>query len=123
MHWAKLLTSGADVWLNTPHWPFEASGTSGMKAALNGVPSLSVVDGLWMEGCLERTTDWAIGTDGDIQQATADETDSLYWETGGHHLQVLSAASRLRSHHAHGHRDQWIVFQSHRMLSQYVANA
>lgn len=56
-----MLTSGCDVWLNTPTRPLEASGTSGMKAALNGVPSLSVLDGWWIEGCLEGTTGWAVG--------------------------------------------------------------
>ena len=55
-----LLTSGVDVWLNTPLPPMEASGTSGMKAALNGVPSLSVLDGWWIEGCIEGITGWAI---------------------------------------------------------------
>jgi starch phosphorylase len=57
----KLLTSGVDLWLNTPHPPMEASGTSGMKAAANGVPSLSVLDGWWIEGCIEGVTGWAIG--------------------------------------------------------------
>ena len=56
-----LLTAGADVWLNTPTRPLEASGTSGMKAALNGVPSLSVLDGWWIEGCVEGATGWAVG--------------------------------------------------------------
>ena len=64
MTMARLLTAGADVWLNTPHPPLEASGTSGMKAALNGVPSLSVLDGWWVEGHVEGVTGWAIGTDG-----------------------------------------------------------
>lgn len=58
-----LLISGVDVWLNTPQPPLEASGTSGMKAALNGVPSLSVVDGWWVEGCQENVTGWSIGSD------------------------------------------------------------
>jgi len=58
---AKLLVAGVDVWLNTPLPPLEASGTSGMKAALNGVPSLSVLDGWWLEGCIEGVTGWAIG--------------------------------------------------------------
>src|SRR4030095_13990925 len=56
-----LLTAGVDVWLNTPQPPLEASGTSGMKAALNGVPSLSVLDGWWIEGCIVGATGWSIG--------------------------------------------------------------
>ena len=52
-NWVALSTAGVDVWLNTPEPPLEASGTSGMKAALNGVPSLSVLDGWWIEGCIE----------------------------------------------------------------------
>jgi starch phosphorylase len=58
---AALLCAGADVWLNVPEPPLEASGTSGMKAALNGVPSLSILDGWWVEGCVEGVTGWAIG--------------------------------------------------------------
>ncbi len=68
------LTSGVDIWLNTPRRPFEASGTSGMKAALNGVPSLSVLDGWWVEGCIEGVTGWAI-PDADTQEQ---EVTSLY---------------------------------------------
>lgn len=55
-----LLTAGVDVWVNNPRRPYEASGTSGMKAALNGVPSLSILDGWWIEGCIEGVTGWAI---------------------------------------------------------------
>lgn len=61
---AKLVTSGVDLWLNTPQPPLEASGTSGMKAALNGIPSLSVVDGWWVEGLIEGITGWSIGEKG-----------------------------------------------------------
>ena len=57
----KLICSGVDVWLNTPLRPQEASGTSGMKAALNGVPSFSVLDGWWIEGHVEGVTGWSIG--------------------------------------------------------------
>jgi len=64
MDLGRMMTSGADVWLNTPEIPLEASGTSGMKAAMNAVPSLSILDGWWIEGCIEGTTGWAIGTDG-----------------------------------------------------------
>ena len=57
---AKILIAGVDLWLNTPQPPHEASGTSGMKAALNAVPSLSILDGWWIEGCVEGLTGWAI---------------------------------------------------------------
>jgi starch phosphorylase len=56
-----LVTAGVDVWLNTPQPPLEASGTSGMKAAMNGVPSLSILDGWWVEGHIENVTGWAFG--------------------------------------------------------------
>jgi len=61
METAAKLTSGVDIWLNTPLPPLEASGTSGMKAAHNGVINFSVLDGWWMEGCIEGVTGWAIG--------------------------------------------------------------
>ncbi len=57
----RLLAAGVDLWLNTPKPPLEASGTSGMKAAVNGVPSLSILDGWWIEGCIEGVTGWSIG--------------------------------------------------------------
>lgn len=60
MELGRLLCSGSDVWLNNPAPPNEASGTSGMKAALNGVPSLSTLDGWWLEGWVEGVTGWAI---------------------------------------------------------------
>src|SRR5207245_7750343 len=55
------ITSGVDLWLNTPQFPLEASGTSGMKAALNGVPSLSILDGWWVEGELEAGAGRCVG--------------------------------------------------------------
>jgi len=64
MELGRLLTAGVDVWLNTPQPPLEASGTSGMKAAVNGVPSLSILDGWWIEGCIDGVTGWAIGSNG-----------------------------------------------------------
>jgi starch phosphorylase len=69
-----ILTAGVDVWVNTPKRPYEASGTSGMKAALNGVPSLSILDGWWIEGCIEGFTGWAIEDGAD----DATEAASLY---------------------------------------------
>jgi starch phosphorylase len=78
----KLMTSGVDVWLNTPQPPLEASGTSGMKAALNGVPSLSILDGWWVEGWIEGKTGWAIGESSMVDprhpDRTAPDAASLY---------------------------------------------
>ena len=79
---AALLVAGVDVWVNTPVAPHEASGTSGMKAALNGVPSLSILDGWWVEGHVEGVTGWAVGADlgagGDlpIGDAAVDSADA-----------------------------------------------
>jgi len=74
MRLAARLVAGVDVWLNNPVTPREASGTSGMKAAMNGVPSLSTLDGWWLEGCVEGVTGWAIGTDRGT--AAADDRDA-----------------------------------------------
>src|SRR4030042_1225135 len=62
MELAKMLTSGVDLWLNTPQKPLEASGTSGMKAVHNGIPNFSVLDGWWIEGHIEGITGWSIGS-------------------------------------------------------------
>ena len=75
---ARSMCSGADIWLNAPLKPLEASGTSGMKAAVNGVPSLSILDGWWLEGCLEGVTGWAIGEDGSKPSDPVQEAISLY---------------------------------------------
>ena len=78
------ITSGVDLWLNTPQFPLEASGTSGMKAALNGVPSLSILDGWWVEGHIEGVTGWSIGESrrsagpADILTDNKEEAESLY---------------------------------------------
>jgi glucan phosphorylase len=84
MHVARYLLQGVDLWLNTPLPPMEASGTSGMKAALNGVPSLSILDGWWLEG-YDGTNGWAIGSadpDGGAADAgdarDARDAESLY---------------------------------------------
>jgi starch phosphorylase len=112
-----LLTAGVDVWVNTPKRPYEASGTSGMKAALNGVPSLSILDGWWIEGCIEGVTGWAI-EDG------ADEAASLYkkLETAvvPLYLQMPEKWARLmRTTLAFNGS----YFNTNRMVKQYTRNA
>ena len=114
-----LLTSGVDLWLNTPRRPFEASGTSGMKAAMNGVPSLSTMDGWWIEGCVEGATGWGIVESDD----EAEESRSLYDKLD---TKILPAYKNV---------EQWgqimratiaingSFFNTQRMLDQYVTNA
>jgi starch phosphorylase len=124
MRWAQLITSGADLWLNTPERPQEASGTSGMKAALNGVPSLSVLDGWWIEGHAEGATGWAIGAESDQPEELSDETASLYdkleqiilpmfYGQPSRFTEVMRSTISLNGS----------FFNSQRMVSQYVANA
>jgi starch phosphorylase len=75
MRVGALMTRGADIWLNNPRRPLEASGTSGMKAAMNGVPNVSVLDGWWPEGCVHGVTGWKIG-DPDPNDDAFDEKDA-----------------------------------------------
>lgn len=75
---ANLVCSGVDLWVNTPQKPQEASGTSGMKAAINGIPSLSILDGWWVEGHIEGVTGWSIGNHWNDDDHEGEELDSLY---------------------------------------------
>lgn len=121
---AQILVAGSDVWLNTPLRPNEASGTSGMKAAMNGVPSLSILDGWWVEGHVEGVTGWSIGEDGDDVGQTAEEVASLYDKLQKVILPVYSEQSDrftkiMRSCIALNAS----YFNTQRMLAQYVSNA
>ncbi len=118
----KLMTSGVDVWLNTPKRPLEASGTSGMKSAVNGVPSLSILDGWWVEGCIEGITGWAIGNSS--EQVGHDEADDLYdklenvilplfYHDRDGFIEVMTHCIALNGS----------FFNTNRMMHQYVLNA
>jgi len=119
---ALSLVSGVDVWLNTPLRPLEASGTSGMKAAFNGVPSLSVLDGWWLEGWTEGVTGWAVG-DG-AEGANGDDADALYRKLAEAVLPLF-----------YNHPDCWVQvmkgaislnassFNTYRMMRRYATEA
>jgi starch phosphorylase len=130
MAMGKLLCAGADVWLNTPLPPREASGTSGMKAALNGVPSLSVLDGWWLEGHIEGVTGWSIGSDGtEVSLKTPQELDAYHTEALYEKLaaQVLPCFYQNRDHFLtimrHAIAQNGAFFNTQRMVWQYLHNA
>jgi starch phosphorylase len=122
----KIMTSGVDLWLNTPRRPREASGTSGMKAAHNGIPQFSTLDGWWLEGCIENITGWAIGPEKTKEEESDDEIDrrDLYDKLESWILPKF-----------YDDRDNWIrtmrsciavnasFFNTNRMIQQYVLNA
>ena len=128
MELAKVLVAGSDLWLNTPQPPLEASGTSGMKAAVNGVPSFSTLDGWWLEGHLEGVTGWSIGARDagarNPDEVSRQDADDLYHKIErvivpmfhgqrSHWIEVMRHAIALNASH----------FNTHRMVQQYAANA
>ena len=138
MQLGRLLCSGADVWLNTPAPPNEASGTSGMKAALNGVPSLSTLDGWWLEGWIQGVTGWAVdapdgpgdgleglvGTAGEHVRAAGEDAERLYRA-----LETLVAPLYYKDPDAFSALGRHAVslvasyFSAHRMVDEYVRRA
>lgn len=124
MELGKLMTSGVDVWLNTPQPPLEASGTSGMKAALNGVPSLSILDGWWIEGRIEGITGWAIGEDGRDGGDGSKVVSSLY-DKLEHVILPLFYHERERFIDVmiHAIALNGSFFNTQRMMQQYVLKA
>ena len=124
MQWGQLLTSGVDLWLNTPEKTREASGTSGMKAALNGVPSLSVLDGWWIEGHVEGVTGWSVANRRNAPDDEGTVAHSLYgklerlviplfYERPNDYATVMRSTIALNGS----------FFNTHRMVSQYLFNA
>lgn len=127
MKMAKRLVSGVDMWLNTPTRPQEASGTSGMKAALNGVPQFSILDGWWIEGHIEGVTGYSIGAhpeEGERPNANYEDIEDMYRK-----LEYV-ILPRFEQEH-----DRWVkmmrqaiavngsFFNTHRMVEQYVLGA
>ncbi|MBN2142651.1 alpha-glucan family phosphorylase [Candidatus Woesearchaeota archaeon] len=129
MRLASILVAGCDVWLNTPQRPYEASGTSGMKAALNGVPHLSTLDGWWLEGHIENLTGWSLGpnpSDPGFKDDydPSDEAKDLYEK-----LEKIIIPT------FYGNQEKWVdimkhcialngsFFNTHRMAEQYITNA
>jgi starch phosphorylase len=125
---ARRMAGGVDLWLNTPQPPLEASGTSGMKAAMNGVPQLSVLDGWWLEGCIEGVTGWAIGPDNGAAAAPVDERASdaralydklesvilpMFYREPDRYLDVMRHVIALNGS----------FFNTERMMDQYVRKA
>ena len=127
---ARTMVAGVDLWLNTPQPPLEASGTSGMKAALNGVPQLSMLDGWWIEGFIEGKTGWAIGGDsgtnhhGAVPDERAADAESLYnkletvilplyYRAQDGYIDVMRNAIALNGS----------FFNTERMVDQYVRKA
>ncbi len=126
MQLAKRITAGVDLWLNTPQPPLEASGTSGMKAALNGIPSLSILDGWWIEGHIEGITGWAIGENGRLPNVPDPLRDAsflyeklegtiipMFYEKRDDYVDVMSHCIALNGS----------FFNTQRMIQQYVLNA
>ncbi len=123
----KMITSGVDIWLNTPQPPLEASGTSGMKAAVNGIPSLSILDGWWIEGHIEGVTGWSIGENGSGMgegQDRSKDASSLYdkleqviipmfYHDQDRFIDVMRHAIALNGS----------FFNTQRMMQQYVLRA
>ncbi|MBD3276391.1 MAG: alpha-glucan family phosphorylase, partial [Candidatus Marinimicrobia bacterium] len=125
MDTGAMLTSGCDVWLNNPRRPREASGTSGMKAAVNGVLNFSILDGWWIEGYLEGKTGWAIGPNADIADMESyddsKDVDDLYDKLENEVIPTYYDSP-----------DEWIdmmkqsisfvapYFNTHRMLREYA---
>ncbi|MEP7000749.1 MAG: alpha-glucan family phosphorylase, partial [bacterium] len=120
---AHQMVAGVDLWLNNPLKPLEASGTSGMKAAMNGVPSFSVLDGWWVEGHVEGVTGWSIGTPDAEGDPSRDALDlyiklervilPLFYGLPFAYAEVMRSAIALNGS----------FFNTQRMVRQYVHNA
>ncbi|MHB8222895.1 MAG: alpha-glucan family phosphorylase, partial [Desulfurivibrionaceae bacterium] len=133
MHLAKMMVAGSHAWLNSPKRPLEASGTSGMKAAMNGVPNVSIMDGWWVEGYHDGQTGWKFGYEESVSSEHFSEHPSslLYNEDSASFYTVFP--EMLRLFYDPALHDQYIdkcianltlncpIFNTHRMAAEYVA--
>jgi glycogen phosphorylase len=117
---SSLMTSGADVWLNTPRRPREASGTSGMKVCFNGGVNMSVLDGWWREACNNRVNGWAVGDDEDQDDQTA--ADDLYQDLEDMVTTYYANPRKWLSIMRHSISDITPYFNTHRMVLEYYRN-
>jgi starch phosphorylase len=131
---AKLMVSGVHAWLNSPKRPLEASGTSGMKAAMNGIPNISILDGWWMEGYHDGKTGWKFGLDTPVDSELLSEEPStlLYEEDSASFYQLFPEI--LKEFYAPNEKQKYIdkcinniflnipIFNTHRMIAEYCRN-
>jgi len=132
MHIAKMMVAGVHTWLNNPKRPLEASGTSGMKAALNGVPNLSIMDGWWVEGYHEGKTGWKFGYEGPVDEADLSESPEalMYAEDSASFYKLLPKV--LAEFYDDKEQKEFIdkaimnlslnvpIFNTHRMAAEYL---
>ncbi len=132
MNLAKILVAGVHIWLNNPKRPLEASGTSGMKAALNGVPNLSIMDGWWVEGYHEGQTGWKFGHEGPVAEANLSESpdELLYAEDSDSFYKTLPLV--LKEFYEKDTNSAFLdkaimnlclnipIFNTHRMAAEYL---
>ncbi len=123
---AKLLIAGCDVWLNNPRRPYEACGTSGMKAGMNGVLNFSTWDGWWLEGGIEGVNGWGIGPKPSWQDMTESKDEEDLEDLYGKLAYIIIPTY-------YKHRDEWVrlmknsiatigpYFNTHRMVSEYIS--
>lgn len=129
---AKMMVAGVHTWLNNPKRPLEASGTSGMKAALNGVPNLSIMDGWWVEGYHDGLTGWKFGYEGPIDEADLSESPEalFYTEDSASFYEILPCV--LEEFYEDSNKSRFIdkaimnmslnipIFNTHRMAAEYL---
>jgi starch phosphorylase len=130
---AKMMVAGVHAWLNCPKRPLEASGTSGMKAAMNGVPNISIMDGWWVEGYHQGQTGWKFGLEGPVEEANLSESPEtlLYNEDSASFYQALPLI--LKEFYQAGSSAPFLdkaimnltlnipIFNTHRMAAEYLS--